>query len=201
MLVLDSTWIPGGGSSPDLYTSPGTDAWPAGTSASDDPSAVPRQLPSRPQTPLGGPCSLYGATPSTGHLWRRDGGLPFPGPHWCWAQGLLSRLPATVNQQERDARHPAPGLQVPGAPTLWPHVAASHIQAPGGAGNTASPSRLLEGKSMNRCALFCRTSPSKTELTATYFSWGRPSSILSGVPSSPSPHQPHDALAFPARRL
>lgn len=168
--------------------------------------------------------------------------MPFPGPHRCWAQGLLSRLPATVNQRGRDARHPALGLQVPGAPTLWPQAAASHIQAPGGAGNTASPSRLLEGKSMNRCALFCRTSPSKTELTATYFSWGRPSSrlqgggagptravcsrasssapcaaceaesppgaptgrshcVLAGVPSSPSPLWPHDALAFPARRL
>lgn len=64
VLLLHGTWIPGGGSSPGLYTSPGSDAWPAGTSASDDPSAVPRRLPSRPQTPLGGPCSLYGATPS-----------------------------------------------------------------------------------------------------------------------------------------
>ena len=138
-----------------------------------------------PQTPLGGPCSLYGATPSTGRLWRRGKACPFlvrpvlgPGPP----------LPAPRHREPagRDTRHPAPGLQVPGAPTPWPHEAASHMQAPGGAGNTASPSRLLEGKSMNRCALFCRTSPSKTDLTATYFSWRRPSSRLQGRGAGPT---------------
>lgn len=127
MLVLDGTWIPGGGSSPDLYT-PRLLA-PAHL-------MTPLQFPSAPLVPRL-PCSLYGATPttpSTGRLWRRGEACPFlvrpvlgPGPP----------LPAPRHREPagRGARHPAPGLQVPGAPTPWPHAAASHIQAPGGAGN------------------------------------------------------------------
>lgn len=106
--------------------------------------------------------------------------MPFPSPHRGWAQGLLSRLPAAMNQRGRDPRHPVLGLQVPGARMPWSPCSSASYPGSRGARNTASPPRLLEGKSVNKCALFCRTSPSKTELIATYLSWGRPYSKLQG---------------------
>ena len=94
--------------------------------------------------------------------------MPGPGPP----------LPAPRHREPAGEGRTAPSAGSAGA--RCPHAVASHTQAPGGAGNTASPPRLLDGKSMNRCALSCRISPSKTELIATCFSWGRPSNRLQG---------------------